>query len=149
MALRKLLEQKGRQVVAIDGGHTVDEAVHLMAANKVGAVVVLENGEPVGIFAERDLLRTYLTCRQRPFSQVGLFEAMTPRLVTASPDDNAASALEMMLREDIRHLPVIEDRSIVGMLSARDLIEYRLGFLHAEMDSLREYIADLHEAGRD
>jgi len=149
MAVRELLERKGRQVITIDGSHTVDEAVHLMAAKKVSALVVLENEQPVGIFAERDLLRTYLTYRQRPFAEIRLNEAMTPRLVTASPEDNAASTLEKMLRENIRHLPVIENQSIVGMLTVRDLIEYRLGYLDAEMDYLREYIADLHEAGRD
>ena len=149
MAIRELLEQKGHPVITIDGGRTVDEALQLMAANKVSALVVLEHQRPVGMFAERDVLRTYLAHRQRPFSEVSMREAMTPRLVTASPDDNAASMLDAMLREDIRHLPVVENQSIVGMLTAKDLIEHRLGYLDAELDYLREYIADLHEAGRD
>ncbi|KPJ79055.1 MAG: hypothetical protein AMJ54_01030 [Deltaproteobacteria bacterium SG8_13] len=149
MAVRELLEKKGRKAITIDGGHTVEEAVHRMATHNVSALVVLENAQPVGMFAERDLLRTYLTHRQRPFSEIRLVEAMTPRLLVAAPQDDTASTLEMMLREGIRHLPVVENRSIVGMLTANDLIEHHLGFLDAEMGYLRDYIADLHEAGRD
>ena len=149
MALRELLEQKRRKVITIDGGDTVEDAIDVMAAGKVSALVVLENQRPAGIFAARDLLRTYLTNRQRPFSQIRLNDAMTSRLLTATADDSITSTMAVMLREDIRHLPVVDSQGVVGMLTLKDLIEHRLSALDAEINHLRQYIEDLHDAVHD
>jgi predicted transcriptional regulator len=78
-----------------------------------------------------------------------LGDAMTATLITAKPDDEIDTAMNVMLKAGIGHLPVIENKKIIGMLTARDLVEYRLTSLDDEMHHLKEYIADLHDAGLD
>ena len=74
---------------------------------------------------------------------------MTDRLIAARPDDEVDSVIAIMVKADIRHLPVIEEKKIVGMLTLNDLIEQQLESLADEVHQLKDYIEDLHEAGRD
>lgn len=149
MIVRDLLEKKGRSVTTIDSRKSVDAAVDRMASAGVSALIVTENERPVGIFAERDLLRTYLRDKNTPFAQVPLAEAMTNRLISAGPEDSIGTVMALMLQAGIRHLPVIENDALVGMLTIDDLVQNRLDSLDAEVHHLKDYIADLHDAGHD
>jgi IMP dehydrogenase len=149
MKVRELLEKKGRPVVTIRSDKTVDDAVGLMAAEKASALIVLEKDHPVGIFAERDVLRAYLKNKSIAFAEIKLADAMTNKLIQAGPEDKVVAATQMMLKADIRHLPVIDDDRIIGMLTISDLVEHRLDALDAELRHLKDYIADLHDAGHD
>jgi IMP dehydrogenase len=149
MKVRELLEEKGRPVVTIHADQSVDDAIGLMAVEKASALIVLEKDKPVGIFAERDVLRAYLKDKNAAFAQIKLTDAMTNKLITAGPGDKVVSATHLMLKADIRHLPVIEDDRLIGMLTISDLVEHRLDALDAELRHLKEYIADLHDAGHD
>ena len=149
MAVSDLLKKMGRSVFFMEGDRTVDDAINALTANKVSALIVTENTRPVGIFAERDVLRTYLRDKGRSFADVRLGDAMTTTLITAKPADKIDTAMNVMLKAGIGHLPVIENDKVIGMLTASDLVEYRLTSLDDEMHHLKEYIADLHDAGLD
>jgi CBS domain-containing protein len=92
-----------------------------MRANRVGAVAVLDDGQLVGILSERDLLRALadgLNPRVTPVSA-----SMTPDPRTIGPDDLASEAAELMIERGVRHLPVVKDGRVLGVISARDLLE--------------------------
>jgi IMP dehydrogenase len=74
---------------------------------------------------------------------------MTDKLIVAQPDDLVSSAMAMMIKADIRHLPVVEDRQITAMLTISDLVKHHVGELTAELHYLQEYITDLHDAVQD
>lgn len=149
MVVRDLLEKKGRPVITIESRRSVDDAIDRMASSGVSALIVTEEERPVGIFAERDVLRAYLRNKTAAFARIPLAEAMTNRLISAGPEDSVGTVMTLMLQAGIRHLPVIENAAVVGMLTINDLVRYRLDSLDAEVHHLKDYIADLHDAGND
>ena len=149
MEVRTLLGQKARPVHTITGNHTVEDAINLMTVNRVSALIITENDQPIGIFAERDVFRSYLRDRTAAFSRIKLKNAMTDKLIVAHPADGISSVTAMMMNADIRHIPVIEEKKIIGILTLNDLIGHQIDTLTEEIHHLRAYIHDLHEAGQD
>jgi IMP dehydrogenase len=149
MRVKELLEIKGRQVITLQNDRTVDDAIRLMVENQTSAVIVLEKNRPVGIFAERDVLRAYRSNPNAAFADMPIKTAMTTRLITVTGDTDVHTATEVLVKADIRHLPVKVEDAIAGMLLANDLVEYQLAELNAEVHHLKEYIHDLHDAGQD
>jgi len=149
MKVRDLLKEKSRPVQTIAGNRSVDQAIALMAGQKASAVIVMENDRPVGIFAERDVCRCYLRNKSTALFETALHNAMTDRLITAGPEDEVSRVIAIMVQADIKHLPVMAENKIIGMLTLNDLIERQLESLYAEIHQLQDYIEDLHEAGRD
>jgi IMP dehydrogenase len=136
-------------VLKIASNQTVDDAICLMASGKVSALLVTENDQPAGIFSERDVLRTYLINKATAFSEIILKNAMTRDLMVAEPQDAVITVMSTMIEADITHLPVMEEKRIVGMLTLKDLMEHQIEVMIAEIHQLKDYIADLHEAGQD
>jgi IMP dehydrogenase len=120
-----------------------------MTEQRTSALIVMDGETPVGIFTERDVLRCHVTWRHRLFREMPLAEAMTDKLIVAQPDDLVSSAMAMMIKADIRHLPVVEERRITGMLTISDLVKHHVGELTAELHYLQEYITDLQDAVQD
>jgi len=149
MKVQDLFADKNRPVHSIDGNRSVDDAITLMADEKASALVVTKNDQPVGIFAERDVFRYYLRNKSTALSEITLRNAMTDRLIAARPDDEVSRVIAIMVKADIKHLPVIEEKKIIGMLTLNDLIEHQLESLTDEVHQLKDYIEDLHEAGMD
>jgi CBS domain-containing protein len=149
MKVRALLPEKARPALMIASDQSIDDAVNLMNAKKVGALIVTENNQPVGIFAERDVFRFYLRDKTAALSKIELQNAMTNKLIMADPEDEVSHVIAMMIKSDIKHLPVIEEKKILGMLTLNDLIEQQIGSLTDEIHHLKDYIDDLHDAGRD
>jgi len=143
------LTEKNRAVHIIAGNRSVDDAVSLMAIKKAGALIVTENERPVGIFTERDVFRFYLKDNTTALSQIAVQDAMTAKRIAAKPEYEISAVLALMTRDDIRHLPVVEDDNIIGILTLNDLIAHQIESLTDEIQQLRDYIEDLHEAGRD
>ena len=98
---------------------TIGEAVALMAQHRIGSTLVLEGGRLVGIFTERDTVRALSASSDAPADEVSSW--MTPDPMTVAPDVATDQALKTMLANDFRHLPVIEDGELVGIVSIRDL----------------------------
>ena len=149
MYVRALISDKVRPVHCIACHQTVDDAVNLMAAEKVSALVVTESGNPIGIFAERDVFKSYVKQSATGISQIPVKDAMSHKLIAAKPEDDIRTVIALMIQTDIKHLPVMEQDKIIGMLTLNDLIEYQIENLTTELQHLQEYIADLHEAGHD
>lgn len=149
MEVLALLKDKARKVLTIASNQSVDDAICLMAAGKVSALIVTENDRPAGIFSEGDVYKSVLKIKSAAFSEISIEDAMTHNLLYAEPQDPITTVLDKMMAADIGHLPVIEDKKIVGMLTIRDLMEHQIDSLTDEIHQLEDYIADLHEAGQD
>jgi CBS domain-containing protein len=149
MKVHELLSQKVRPVYTISSDQTVDDAINLMTAEKTGALIVTEADHPVGIFAERDVFRAHIKDKSAAFSEILLKDAMTNKLFVAKAEDEVSSVMSMMIQAEIKHMPVMEENKIVGMLTLHDLIEHQIDMLTEELQHLREYIEDLHHAGQD
>jgi len=149
MKVQAMLEKKIRMVHTMAGNRSVDDAINLMTVKKAGALIVTQNDQPVGIFAERDVFRYYRKDKAAALSEIALCHAMTDKLIAAHPDDEVSRVIAIMIKADIRHMPIMEDKKIIGMLTLNDLIEHQLVSLSDEILQLRDYIEDLHEAGRD
>ena len=149
MEVLALLKDKARTVLKIASNQTVDDAICLMAGGKVSALLVTENDQPTGIFSERDVFRTYLRNKATAFSEITLENAMSRDLMVAKPQDAVLAVMGRMIKADITHLPVMEEKRIVGMLTLKDLMAHQIEVLSDEIHQLKDYIADLHEAGQD
>ena len=149
MQVQALLSRKVRPVYTIDGHQTIDDAVQLMTAEKVSALVVTETGNPIGMFAERDVYRLYVKERTGGIFNIPVKDAMTHRLIVARPEDDIDALVALMIKSDIKHIPGRGEEGLIGMLTLNDLIEFQIESLADEIRYLREYIADLHDAGRD
>ena len=149
MKVHQLLQLKSRPVYTLSSDRTVDDAINLMTAKKTGALIITEADHPVGVFAERDVFRAHIRDKTAAFSDIPLKDAMTPKLLLAKTEDKISSVMAMMIQADIKHMPVIEENKIVGMLTLADLIEHQINMLTDELHHLRDYIEDLHHAGQD
>ncbi len=125
MATTIVRDVMSTKLVTVDGSATVAEAATLMGERHVSSALVMREGAAVGIITERDVVRAlaaHFDAASRPVA-----EWMTPDPITIDPDSTAEQALEVMLRCGFRHLPVIEDNSLVGVVSIRDLSAAELG----------------------
>lgn len=149
MHVQALLSQKVRSVYVIAGHRTVDEAANRMTAKKVSALVVTESDNPIGIFAERDVYRLYVKERTADIRNTSVKDAMTHKLIVTRPEDDIDSLVALMIESDIKHVPVMGEDTFIGLLTLNDLIEFQIENLTTEIRYLKEYIADLHDAGQD
>lgn len=149
MPIREIIEQHARAVCTIDSRRTVEEAIEAMRTQHAGALVVMEDGRPVGLFSGSDVLRCYVNKRGRAFTDIEVKDAMTNKLIVTEPEEEISAALEMMIRADIRHLPVVENKTIIAMLTINAIVSHQLGTLTQELHYLHEYISDLQTARQD
>ncbi|ROQ90745.1 CBS domain-containing protein [Desulfosoma caldarium] len=149
MKVQELMECKEHEIHSIEPEKTVAEAIDEMAAFHISALIVMEGGRPVGIFTERDVVKTHLKFRDKPFTAVRVRDSMTEKLIVARPDDDLHGVMSAMIQADIRHMPVMLEGRIVGVLSMRDIIRHYVGSLKAELNYLQDYIGRLEEAQHD
>lgn len=142
MTLKEVLAAKGRhRVVTVSSKSSVADAIRTMHAEKVGAVMVPDaEGCPVGIFTERDVVRLYAD-GDRDFDKLRVEARMTCSLVLGRLSMSADEALGLMTERRFRHLPVVEDGKLLGLVSIGDLVKVRLNETVQEADALRAYIA--------
>ena len=149
MEVLALLKDKARRVYTIASSQTVEDAIRLMGSAEVNALVVTENARPAGTFSEGDVFKSLLKNKSVAFSEIKLENVMNRNLLLAEPKDPIATVLDKMIIVGNTHLPVIEENKIVGMLTLKDLMKHQLDTLSDEIHQLKDYIADLHEAGQD
>jgi CBS domain-containing protein len=129
-----------RSVVTVSRTATVMEAVELMAAARVGSVLVVDDDRVEGIFSERDVMLRVVMERRDP-RQTEVEEVMTSPVHTIALRTTGDEALKIMLQEHIRHLPVVDDRGKAqAIVSMRNLLEEKVRELHQQLDSLESYI---------
>jgi CBS domain-containing protein len=132
-----VLQRADKPAVSIPKSATVREAVQLMVEARVGAVVVTEEGRIVGIFSERDVMTKVVLHDIDP--AVTVASVMTAPVLTILPEAPLIDALVLMREHHIRHLPVVEDGRVLGMLSMRHLLHDRIEFLQGTVDTLEAY----------
>jgi IMP dehydrogenase len=140
MKVKDLLETKGKDIVSIDAGSSVDDAIRSMNSRKISAIMVTENGKTVGIFTERDVVRSYIASGGKNFKEVQVREAMIKDLIVAVPDEDVHDVSATMVEKNIRHLPVVDNGKVIGMLSIRDIIQTQVKKLTSEIHYLKDYI---------
>ena len=136
----EILGEKDGAVIEIDGGATVFEAVKAMVEANVGALLVTDGTEIAGIFTERDYLRR-VTLQDRGSHHTAVRDVMTRRLVWVQPEETIDNCMTIMTRERIRHLPVLVEGRVVGMISIGDLVKFVAKQQEVEIRYLKEYIS--------
>lgn len=122
MQVNNILKTKKKKVVSLDPHSSVEDAIHLMHKKKISAIMIMEDECPVGIFTERDVVRSYIKKDGKKFRQIHFGDVMTKKLITAGVNDNLGDIMTIMVQKNIRHLPILADGKIVNMLSIRDVI---------------------------
>ena len=129
----------GPEVLTTAPTTTVGELVALLVGRNIGAVPVVEGGELIGIVSERDVVRQ-LHERGRDLLDASVADLMTAEVVTCSPQDRAADLARVMTERRIRHLPVCDERGLIGIVSIGDLVKTRIDELEREREHLASYI---------
>jgi CBS domain-containing protein len=138
--IERILSQKNREIWSISPDATVYEAIALMAEKNVGALLVVENGKLVGIVSERDYSRKVML-KGKTSRTSYVREIMTTELTTAHPRETVEECLRFMTEKRIRHLPVVADGSLRGVVSIGDLVKQVISSQSATLEQLRDYIS--------
>ena len=139
MLVSQILKSKGDLVFTASPHETVAAAAALLHARKVGAMIVVEHGDVVGILSERDLVRLVAEGGEKALGQP-ISECMTKDVVFAHPDETVDTLLARMTDRKIRHLPVVCDGRLCGIISIGDLVKAKIDEISAEADGLKAYI---------
>lgn len=141
MQLKDVLAAKGHRVVAVPAKSSVADAIRTMHAENVGSVMVPDaDACPVGIFTERDVVRLYAD-GDRDFDRLTVESRMTCSVVLGRLSMSVDEALGLMTQRRFRHLPVVEDGKLLGLVSIGDLVKRKLEETAQEAQALRAYIA--------
>jgi CBS domain-containing protein len=143
--VKELLREKGSQVWTIGPQATVYEALELMATKNIGSVVVLEQGNVAGIFTERDYARkVVLKGRSSKTTTVG--ELMITDVLYVSPDDPIEDCMALMTNKRLRHLPVMENGKLAGVVSIGDIVKVIISDREFTIRELERYITGGHSS---
>jgi CBS domain-containing protein len=137
--LSAILEEKSGDVLQIDGGATVFEAITKMVDANVGSLLVTEDGEVAGIMTERDYLRR-VTLQGRTDKETAVRDIMSSPLVVATLETSIDECMAMMTDRRIRHVPVVDGGEIVGVISIGDLVKFKSKQQEFEIKYLTDYI---------
>jgi CBS domain-containing protein len=140
MTIAAILEgNKEQDIVSVEAGTLVRDAVALLATRRIGALPVIEGDRVVGIMSERDVIYCLASdgaaMLDWPVSRV-----MTAPAITIEPKVSALAALSQMTKRRIRHLPVVESERLIGFVSIGDLVAYRINRIEQEAEAMRAYI---------
>lgn len=139
MQVNEILNQKGRDVFSVKPNDTVYNAIAKMAEYNIGALLVMENGNLVGIISERDY-RNKVILEGRTSKTTSVKEIMTNKVIRVNPSDTINLCMQLMTDKKIRHLPVVDDEKVVGVISIGDVVKTVIAKQKVEIDSLRDYI---------
>lgn len=139
--VQQLLQTKSGAILSIASGATVYEALVVMAEKHVGALLVIDNDQLVGIFSERDYARG-IALKGKNSKDTPVSDIMTPQhcLITVSPQDTVEHCLNLISDKRIRHLPVMDGGKVVGVLSIGDLVKETIAYQQFLIQQLESYI---------
>ena len=141
MQVRHILRDKGHEVFTITSDATLSEAARLLASKRIGAVVVRDrDGSLAGILSERDIVRALAQASVAALPDM-VAKHMTRAVATCCETDSVDDLMEMMTRGRFRHVPVVDDDKLTGIVSIGDVVKTRIAETVQEAQSLREYIA--------
>lgn len=140
MTISAILANNHRDVLAASPHESVGEVVTRLAKNRIGALPVVDGSSVVGIFSERDIVYG-IAQHGAEFLTKTVAETMTAPAITVTPDTAILSALSLMSKRRIRHLPVMKDDALVGFVSIGDLVKHRIEIIETEAAAMRDYIS--------
>ena len=137
--LKRLLDRKGSGVLTIDPDDSVLDAIKAMAAKDIGGLVVVEDGSPIGMFTERDYARNVFL-KGKSSSDTPVREVMASPVIFARPEQTVDECMSVMTRRRVRHLPVLDDGALVGLVSIGDLVKSVIDEQKTTIEQLELYI---------
>lgn len=137
--ISSVLAEKGRQVYTVGRGASVAEAVREMNEKGIGALVVMDGRRPIGMFTERDVLRRVVDADKDP-AMTRISTVMSREVVTISPADHVDDVMALMTARRFRHLPVVADHELQGMISIGDLMRWVTMHQEDQIRQMTEYI---------
>jgi len=139
ITIGKLLEAKGHQVFSCPPETPALKALEMMSKKGIGTVLVLDGGSLIGIVSERDFIRKVIV-EKRCVDDCPLREIMTPEPITISPEQSVESCMKLMTEKRIRHLPVLENGGLVGIISIGDVVKFALSEKETLIKHYERYI---------
>jgi CBS domain-containing protein len=139
MTVQAILDIKGHDIVSVSVDTRLSDAIALLNERKIGAVLVMKEGRIEGILSERDIVRV-LGMRGAAILEEPVGAAMTAKVVTCRGSETASAIMEKMTNGKFRHLPVIENDRIIGLISIGDVVKWRVHEYEQEQETLRDYI---------
>ena len=139
MQIKDIVKTKGSTVFSIHPDKTVKDAIDMLLEFNIGSLLVVEDAHPVGIFTERDSLRI---CSEQAeqLKSIRIGEVMTSELIIGRLEDDVASVMHVMTEKRIRHLPIIEEGYVAGMVSIGDLVKSQHDENELTIHYLKDYI---------
>ncbi|MCY4149737.1 MAG: CBS domain-containing protein [Gammaproteobacteria bacterium] len=138
--ISEILDNKPETIWSVTSGNSVYDAIKVMSKQGIGAVLVIEDERIVGILSERDCARkVVLKCRSAKETRVG--EIMTRSVFTTTRDKSISECMSMMTDKHFRHLPIVENDKVVGMISIGDLVRAMISEYKYTIEQLEQYIA--------
>ena len=143
MRIADILRDKGADVITVRSDALTSEAIGILVERSIGAVPVSDDGHTLrGIISERDIVRALAENVDGGLRETSVSALMTTTVHTCSPDSTLGEVMSLMDERRIRHVPVVEEDSLVGILSIRDLVRARLREAEVEREQMAEYIAN-------
>jgi CBS domain-containing protein len=139
MTIAAILASKGTEVATISGDAPLSKAVDELGSRKIGALLVMDGGEVTGILSERDLIYR-LREHGAQVLDWAVSRAMSSPAITVTPETEVLSAMALMTQQRIRHLPVVGQGQLKGIVSIGDLVKYRIDRIESEAEAMRAYI---------
>jgi CBS domain-containing protein len=139
MTVRAILDTKGHDILSVEPDAKLSVAVKILSERRIGAVLVMSSGRMEGILSERDIVRV-LGARGAAVLDEPVSAVMTRKVVSCREKDTVSSIMERMTTGKFRHLPVVEDDKVVGLISIGDIVKWRVKEFESEQEALRDYI---------
>lgn len=140
--VQSILAKKGSDIISVAPGETVVKAAQLMSERGIGGLVVTEGKRLAGIFTERDILRRVVAQRRDP-TTTKVADVMTTPVTACGPDTPIDDCAAMMTAKRIRHLPVVGDTGLVGVITIGDVLAYQVSEQQATIDYMHHFMFDL------
>jgi CBS domain-containing protein len=139
MTVRSILNTKGHQIMSVEPDAKLSTAIKLLGEKKIGAVLVMNQSRIEGILSERDIVRV-LGDRGAGVLEEPVSSVMTRKVVSCKETDTVAEIMETMTTGKFRHLPVLDNGKVVGLISIGDIVKWRVREFETEQEALRDYI---------
>ncbi len=139
MKVRQLIGSKSRTLYSVEPEDPVLEAIRLMAEHYIGALLVLKGTELQGIISERDYARKVIL-HGRSSAETPVWQIMSSPVITVSPEQTVQDCMKLMTERRVRHLPVVEDGKVIGMVSIGDLVKTVIEEQQQTIEQLESYI---------
>ncbi len=141
MKIESILAMKGLKVITARPDQSLKDAVDLLVEHDIGALIVVDElGQPVGIISERDIIRE--AARSEAVLARTVADVMTKELIVAAPQDDLGAVLQTMITRRFRHLPIVDQKRLIGIISIRDVLTVQLDKYQGEVDTLQTQISE-------